>query len=352
MALKKNISRKKNVNIAWITALILLTIALLGASAYFFLDYSLNKRVSPDREIIFTAPKGSSISEAISQAGKVGALRPRWLFSFAGQVYSRFSGKPLLAGEYRIPRGAPNKEIFKTLFTGKYLYTGRVTFPEGITLKRFASLLKQKSIVDSAEFMRWARKDSLLRARGITARTAEGYLMPSTYRFAEHSSPRRTLDFLLDEQEKVWQELISKAGAQTMTKHEILTLASIVEAETSVPEERPRVAGVYLNRLRRGWLLQADPTVQYALGEDKSRVLLRDLEIDSPYNTYKYKGLPPGPINSPSKSSILAALAPETNDYLYFVAVGDGSGRHNFARTAAEHSNYVRIFRRNRNANN
>ena len=128
------------------------------------------------------------------------------------------------------------------------------------------------------------------------------------------------------------------------TTHEILTLASIIEGETNIIEEMPRISGVYHNRLRRGMKLQADPTIQYLIPGEWRRVLFKDLEIDSPYNTYKYKGLPPGPINNPGKDAILAALYPEQNKYLYFVA--DGKGGHSFSKTFNEHSRKVIQYRK------
>lgn len=131
-----------------------------------------------------------------------------------------------------------------------------------------------------------------------------------------------------------------------MSRHQVVTLASIVEAETPVLEERPRVAGVYINRLEKGMLLQADPTVQYALNKF-SRLTYSDLNYDSPYNTYRYAGLPPSPINSPSKSSIDAVLNYEKHNFIYFVAKGDGSGLHNFARTYEEHLKNVSLYRKN-----
>jgi len=133
--------------------------------------------------------------------------------------------------------------------------------------------------------------------------------------------------------------------------HQILTLASIIEAETPVISERKRVSGVFHNRLKKKMPLAADPTIQYALGTHKKRLLYSDLEVDSPYNTYKNAGLPPGPINSPSYSSIEAALTPEVHNYLFFVAKGDGSNTHNFAKNYDEHQNNRKIFNKNRTKN-
>jgi UPF0755 protein len=178
----------------------------------------------------------------------------------------------------------------------------------------------------------------------IPAKSLEGYLFPDTYAFPDGMTARGAVLEMVRRFEREWKlEWNARLPVLGMSRHEVVTLASIVEREAKIPAERPVIAGVYRNRLRAKMALQADPTVQYAHGRHASRVLLKDLEIDSPYNTYKYPGLPPGPIASPGGASLQATLFPAEVDFLYFVAAPDG--HHEFRRTLAEHQAAVRAVR-------
>jgi UPF0755 protein len=175
--------------------------------------------------------------------------------------------------------------------------------------------------------------------------TLEGYLFPATYTFAEGTTPRAAVAQMVARFESAWKpEWNERLQALAMSRHDAMTLASIVEEEARRPEERPVIAAVYLNRLRKGMRLQADPTVQYLLPRHTARVLYRDLEIDSPYNTYRRAGLPPGPIGSPGAPSIEATLHPANVPYLFFVAHPDG--HHEFRTTFAEHARAIQEVRR------
>jgi len=195
------------------------------------------------------------------------------------------------------------------------------------------------------------RSDEIRRARRVEAPSLEGYLFPDTYLVPYGARARDAVDMMLSRMDRVFGDsLFARAAQQGMTPNQVLTLASIVEAEARVPDERPRVAAVYRNRLRRGMRLEADPTVAYAMGGYRGRLLYADLEVDSPYNTYRKAGLPPGPICSPGEAAIHAALypAPDTSS-LYFVARGDGS--HIFTRTLREHLAAVKSVRAERARN-
>jgi UPF0755 protein len=222
-----------------------------------------------------------------------------------------------------------------------------LTFPEGLDIKRYASIIQQEMNLDSAKFYSLCYDKDILAKYGIFQDNALGYLLPNTYTFFMDDKEPQILEKLLSEFAGFWtEENIAKAKAMNMTVHQITTLASIVEAETPSVSERKTVAGLYMNRLKNGWLLQADPTVQFAIGE-KRRVLYKDLEIDNAYNTYKYAGLPPGPINNPSRTSLEAVLDYEQHKWFYMVAVGDGSGKHNFSEDINGHTENIRIFRKN-----
>lgn len=308
---------------------------------------SLNSSRIGEGDLKVAIPNGYTLNESIDLMSSHSVLRPAILYkalaNFLGSQYS----KTIKAGTHKFPDDLSNIEILKALFTGEYLYNKRITFPEGITLKRFASIAARQLKIDSSEFMRLAYSDSLVNSLGLTTPSVEGYLHPATYNFDLDVSPAKFLSTLIERQNELWKEKFEiEARRANLTRHQVLTLASIVEAETPIASERARVAGVYWNRISRGMLLQADPTVQFVVGH-KKRLLYSDLKVVHPYNTYMYPGLPPGPINSPSLSSIDATINFERHNYLYFVAVGDGSNRHNFSRNFEEHKKYIRVFRNN-----
>ncbi|ANT66013.1 MULTISPECIES: endolytic transglycosylase MltG [Prosthecochloris] len=224
----------------------------------------------------------------------------------------------------------------------------RIMIPPGLRMEAVSGLLGSRLATDSISLVKAMRDPSLLKQHASTAGSLEGYLLPGTYNFAWAGSPEEVLETMLFHFRMFYDEsLQAEARQKGLTELEVLTLASIVEAETPLDEEKPLIASVYLNRLAKGMKLQADPTVQYALGrETPERILYRDLDIDSPYNTYRHKGLPPGPICSPGKASIRAVLFPAESSYLYFVATGNGG--HYFARTHSAHLKNVSKYRRNR----
>ena len=190
---------------------------------------------------------------------------------------------------------------------------------------------------DSSEVIQLAQDQKFLRKQGIDALSLEGYLFPDTYLFFDGDTPRSVLTHLVSQYKKFWNKAFSdRAKELNLTEHEVVTLASIIEGEALYDKERPVISSVYHNRLNQGMKLQADPTIQYIIPDGPRRLLNRDLRIESPYNTYLIRGLPPGPINSPGKNSILAALYPEENDFIYFVVSGDGY--HTFTTNERDHN--------------
>jgi len=211
-----------------------------------------------------------------------------------------------------------------------------VTIPEGFSIAQIAPLLvsKLKQPMDSIDAA--VRDTALLHRLDIPTPTLEGYLFPDTYIFPDGASARAAVEAMVRRFEQIWKpEWTARLDTIHLSRNDVMALASIVETEAKLGPERPLIAAVYLNRLRTGMLLQADPTVQYALGKHVARVFYKDLEVDSPYNTYKYKGLPPGPIASPGKLSIEAALYPANTPFVYFVAFPDG--HHEFRTDLAGH---------------
>lgn len=251
--------------------------------------------------------------------------------------------KKIHAGYFSIPLHLPPWHLLKYLTQPENALL-KVTIPEGLTCQDIASILKSKLDIDSTRFMRLVNDSSICRQYGISTSNLEGYLLPETYFFTYHMPEKEILKIMISGTLSIFENdsVQYQMSLLRMNRHQIITLASIIEGEVIVDSERVLVSSVYHNRLRRGWLLGADPTIQYIIPGPPRRLLRKDLEIDSPYNTYKYRGLPPGPINNPGKQSILAAIFPAQTPYMFFVATGNGG--HHFSSTAAEHAHWKANF--------
>jgi UPF0755 protein len=268
---------------------------------------------------------------------------------FRSIVRLRNVGGKFTAGDFQIVRGMSMNQIIDVLTAPPKIEEVSVTFREGLRVEEYAAILKEKGVIESEEeFLKATKEDydfEFLRFRpsGVGL---DGYLFPDTYRFVKGTEPRDVITRMLENfDRRVTPEMRAQADAQKRTIHQIITLASIVEREAQKPEERATIAGVYVNRLDQNMPLQADPTVQYAIGKaddwwPKGETLADALKQPGPFNTYLSPGLPPGPICNPGLAAIQAALQPEKHDYLYFVAKGDGS--HAFAKTLDEHNENVR----------
>lgn len=280
-----------------------------------------------------TIPQGAAFRAAADSLHDAGFVSSPWLF----RVYARLTGRDreIRAGTYVLQHGLSWNELVNALRRGQGIER-RITIPEGWALREIVPELAEQLGVPEDSVRRAVRDTALLHALGIYTPTLEGYIFPDTYIFAYGTQPRTAVREMVRRFEEVWQPAWnSRLSELGMSRNDIVTLASIIEKEARLAEERPVISAVYHNRLRSGMPLQADPTVQYALGEHHQRVLYRDLEVDSPYNTYRHTGLPPGPIASPGKASLEAALFPAAVPYLYFVA--DSDGHHEFRTTFREH---------------
>jgi UPF0755 protein len=287
-------------------------------------------------------PRGATLRVAADSLAAKGVIDSKRFFL----LYARVSGgeRRIRAGTYLLRRNSSWGDVLDALAGGKGLVPA-MTLVEGWTLRQVVPQLARvlEAPVDSVEAA--VRDTALLRRLDIPSGTLEGYLFPDTYAFAPGTSPRVAVGEMVARFEQVWKpEWTARLDTIAMSRHDVLTLASIVEREARKSEERPVIASVYTNRLRDGMMLQADPTVQYAHGGHKPRLYYKDLEIESPYNTYRNKGLPPGPIGAPGRPSIVAALYPAQTPYKFFVAFPDG--HHEFTRTYAEHEQVVRRARR------
>jgi UPF0755 protein len=278
-------------------------------------------------------PRGASFRAAADSMAAKGVISSPVAF----RVYARARGldRQIQAGTYLLHRGTPWSDLLTAMNGGRGV-VNRVTIPEGFSIAQITPVLVE-ALGTPSDSVAAAVRDSALRARvSDPAPTLEGYLFPDTYIFAPGTTAREAVTEMVKRFEREWTPAFdAQAAALGKSRHQIVTMASIVEKEARLAPERPIIAAVYYNRLKDGMLLQADPTVQYALGKHTERVLYRDLEIESPYNTYLHAGLPPGPIASPGGASIRAALAPADVPYLYFVAAPDG--HHEFRTSLAGH---------------
>ena len=290
-------------------------------------------------------PSGTG-SRAIGRAlADAGVVRDEQTFRMA--VYLTGTARALKAGEYRFVGPASPKDVARKLASGA-VFLRPVTFPEGLTVKEMARTFESRGLGTAQAFVQAASDPAPVRALDPAARDLEGYLFPETYNLPRRAQAATLIGLMAARFLAVFDEpLRQEAQRQGKSVREVVTLASLVEKETARPEERPLVAAVYLNRLRIGMGLQCDPTVIYALeraGKYTGNLTRESLRFDSPYNTYRYAGLPPGPIAAPGKASIEAVLRPAAVDYLYFVSRNDGS--HVFATTLAEHNRNVKEWQK------
>ncbi len=293
---------------------------------------------TPIRVII---PRGATFTQAADSLGVAGLIGSRRGFRLYGRIWG--GDRNIKPGTYLLKPGTPWRDIVKALNGGRGV-VNTLTIPEGFTIQQIKPVLVRRLFVSPESVDAAVRDTSLLRRLNVPTPTLEGYLFPDTYAFPAGTTASQAVREMVRGFERRWKpEWDTILPALKINRNDLVTMASLVEKEARVAEERPVIAAVYYNRLRRGMLLQADPTVQYAMGRHVNRVLYKDLATKSPYNTYIHAGLPPGPIASPGAASMAAAANPAKVDYLYFVARPDG--RHEFRRTLDEHNNARRQVR-------
>lgn len=293
-----------------------------------------------DGERFVEIPPGESTVGIGRRLVAAGVIRDELTFRVAMRWHA--SGRSLKAGEYRFTEPMSPTAVLDKLVKGD-VHLVPVTFPEGLTAEEMGTVFAQSGRGSAQAFVNAASDPSLIQAIDPEADTLEGYLFPDTYHLPRSEGAEALVQRMVQRFKSVFdEELQQKADATGLTVRQLMSLAALVEKETARGEERPIVAAVYHNRLRIGMPMQADPTVIYALkraGRWNGNITRADLQFDSPYNTYRYPGLPPGPIASPGKAAIEAAIDPADVDYLYFVSRNDGS--HAFATTLPEHNRNV-----------
>jgi UPF0755 protein len=294
-------------------------------------------------EVFVEIPQGAgsvAIAKRLADAGVVHDVN-----TFRLALWLTGKGRRLQAGEYRFDQPVSARQVADKIARGE-VYVRPITFPEGLTVKQMAALYESKGFGPAKDFLDAAANGALVAAIDPEARDLEGYLFPDTYKLPRRATAAQLVARMVQTFMKaLTPELIDAAAARQLTVRQLVTLASIVEKETGNKHERPLVAAVYANRLRIGMPLQCDPTVIYALdrlGRYTGNLTRDDLQLDSRYNTYRYPGLPPGPIASPGRASLQAAAHPADATYLYFVSRNDGS--HAFATTLEEHNRNVQKY--------
>ncbi len=317
----------------------LVIVVLLGGVLAAAAAYLLGMRVGSSTETFVDLPAGVGTDGIAQRLAQAGIIRNRYAFD----LYKQLHGGTLRAGEYRFDHPANLPEVFARIARGD-VYTHTLVVPEGFNIFDIAQAVKAAGLGDAAEFLKAERRNTALIADlSPQADSLEGYLFPDTYHFSRHTTPEQMLAMMV-KRFRTQSRRLGLLDRPDVAK--IVTLASLVEKEVRVGTERPLVAGVFDNRLAAGMPLDTDPSVVYAAllaNHWRGKIYRSDLDFNSPYNTYRHAGLPPGPIANPGVAAIQAALNPTQSDYLYFVA--DAQGHTRFSVDLKEHAKQVQDYR-------
>lgn len=293
--------------------------------------------------VFVDVPHGASRRAVARLLANQGVVRSRWVFEALSRWRSRST---LQAGEYFFDHPVTSLQVFETIASGR-VYVRELTIPEGFSMFDIADLVQREDFTTRENFLAAARNPALIRDLVPSAPSLEGFLFPATYEFPRHPTGEQMVAAMVAHFRQEWMGISARQPNHSgLPLEQVVTLASLVERETPKAEERPVVAGVFINRLHHRVPLQCDPTVVYALeltGNYAGRLEAASLPFDSPYNTYRHIGLPPGPIANPGNASLKASLDPPETDYLYFVANTEGG--HFFSKTLAEHNRNVALYR-------
>jgi UPF0755 protein len=324
-------------------AFVVLVLVCAGVAAWLVMGVARPYKGYEGVEQFVEIPQGAGPAGIARRLAQAGVVRNTTTFRLA--VWMTGEGRRLQAGEYRFDHAVSARQVVDKLARGE-VYLRPITFPEGWTMRQMADFYAQKGFGTADDFLKAARNTSLISSIDPAAEDLEGYLFPDTYTLPRSATADQLVSRMVAGFEKaLTPEIRQQAAARGLGVRQLVTLASIVEKETGNATERPLVAAVYSNRLAIGMGLQCDPTVIYALeraGRYTGNLTRENLMFDSPYNTYRYAGLPPGPIANPGRSSLAAAANPASVPYLYFVSRNDGT--HVFAETLDEHNRNVQKF--------
>lgn len=320
----------------------LLSILLAGVKVY----YSIQVWKYEGPAVTFEVKPGDGFSRINGRLSNRNLISNAKIFHRYAQINDLL--KSFKAGQYQIEPGSNMLDIIDTLTKGKSITTS-VVIPEGKNLFEIAGLLEAKGITNGAEFIKLAKDESYAKELNIPATRFEGYLYPDTYKFTPKSSPKQVIKIMTNNFHNQVKSLDFSSPRNNLTKHQLIILASVVEKETGASWERPMIAGVFHNRLKKRMRLQSDPTTIYGIYENyKGNLRKRHLQEKTPYNTYRIPALPAGPISNPGLSSLKAVINPAKHDYIYFVSKNDGT--HIFTKTYREHLQAVNKFQKSRSA--
>ncbi len=320
----------------------LISIILVMLIATFY-SIILNWKINCNKlDKLVTIPNGATATEVTHILINESCIDYTFIFQLGLTI--TMNNRSIRSGRYDL-KGINSIGKLITLLTSQSNDRVRVTLVEGWSIEQYADKLNKMLKIDKDKFLALLKKPSFIKSFNINAPSLEGFLFPDTYIFLKSYTEKNIISLLVDAYKYNYSK-INNHSKTNLTREEVVTLASIIQGEAMYEDEMPRISSVYHNRLNRKMLLQADPTIQYVLPGPPRRLYNKDLEIDNPYNTYKYKGLPPGAINNPGFEALKAAVNPETTDYLYFVANLDG--RHIFTRTNEEHNKTKRKIKRAR----
>jgi UPF0755 protein len=327
----------------WLLAAVAL-VAVAGIASTLAVRHALSPATRDAGDVIFQVERGATLRQVARGLEEAGLVRS----AAATAWYARLQGLEghLQAGEYQLSASLSAPAVVGRIARGAVV-TYQVVLPEGLRASEVAARLEERGLCDAAAFRRVVGDAAFAASLGVQGETLEGYLFPETYRFPRGMAPEDLARAMVTEFLRVWQEIAPLAEHRGMSMQEVVTLASLVEKETAVPEERPQIAAVFHNRLARRMRLETDPSVIYGIADFDGNLRRRDLEdVTNPYNTYRFAGLPPGPIANPGADALRAVVEPAQSDYLYFVSRNDGT--HQFSRTYREHVAAVNRYQRRR----
>ncbi|HVB97870.1 MAG TPA: endolytic transglycosylase MltG [Candidatus Dormibacteraeota bacterium] len=321
-----------------------IVVTVAGAAGWLVYQWQSPYKGYTGKAAVVNVERGTTTHQIAEQLRREAVVRSGLAFELWSRLHR---GEGLEAGEYRFDRAMTPPQVFEMIAQGR-VWNVTLTVPEGWTMFDIADAVQRDGLASRAAFLRAARHVSLVRDIAPDVPTLEGFLFPATYQFPHRTTAQAIVAEMVRRFHQAWANLtLHDAPPPNLTLEQVVTLASLVEEETPRLEEKPIIAGVFLNRLRLGYPLECDPSVVYALklaGRYGGQLHASEMGVRSPYNTYLHYGLPPGPIGNPGMASLRAVLEPARTDYLYFVA--NGKGGHMFSRTLAEHRRDVARYRR------
>jgi len=342
------------------TVIVVLVLAALGVGGYVAYNRipsfvreivrpPAREATPPGQEVIVQVPKGASLAQVAAELEQKGVISNRLVFRLVAMI--RGEQRAIKAGEYGLRTGSDAGEVLDQLISGKTLMFS-FTVPEGYNIWQIADVFQQNGAMGRDEFLAIARDKEFLKEVGVEGESLEGYLFPDTYFIpaSEKANGRQLVRRMVKRFQDVYEKNVRETAEQNgWSTAQVVTLASLIEKEARA-SEHPLVSAVFHNRLRKRMLLQCDPTVIYGIKPMGSKITRADLDRKHPYNTYQVQGLPPGPIASPGKASLIAAVKPADEDYLYFVAKNDGT--HQFSKSLQEHNQWVNLYQRRNQGQN